>query len=244
MGESQLVLIRLLEEEFSIYLPDDDLREVYTVGNLFNVLLRILKPTPDCLTSRAFYRIRRALTTVLGVPRRSLKPSTFLDDLFNEREIRHQWDSLSRESNLKLPSLRHTAIWKHWMQILSALLAFAVAVTSYRLLSHFPLITLDNFFVFTAFFVYGFVLWGVLYVGLLKATPFRRSVLPTLSAGELARVALSMNGSEFAGEATGTSVLTRDQVWMRLVDVLCEQMGYKPEDVVPSASIVVDLEID
>lgn len=244
MGEGSLILIRGIEEEFSIYLPEDQLREVYTVGNLFNVLLQILKPTPDCLSSKAFYRIRTALTDVLGVQRRSVRPATFLDGLFNERQIRNQWTAVARESGLMLPSLCHTVMWKHWMQILSALLSFVIAVASYRFLSHFPLITLDNFFVFAMFFFYGFILWGVLYMGFLKATPFRRSVLPVSNAGELARVVLSMNSSEFDSESTRAAGLTKDQVWMGLVRVFCDRLGYKPEDVVPSASICVDLGVD
>jgi hypothetical protein len=244
MGEGSLTLIRGIEEEFSIYLPEDELLEIYTVGNLFSVLLRILKPTPDCLSSKAFYRIRTALTSVLGVQRRSVRPATFLDDLFNEGQIRHQWAAVARESGLRLPRLHHSAMWKHWMQILSALLSFVITVVSYKLLSRFPAITLDYSFVFTMFFCLGFILWGFLYMGLLKATPFRRSVLPASSAGELARVVLSMNSSEFVSETTSASCLTSDQVWIGLVHVFCDRLGYKPEDVVPSASICVDLGVD
>jgi hypothetical protein len=101
-------LVRHIEEEFSIYLSNDELMEVYTVGNLYNLLLRRLKPTPDCLTSQAFYRIRKALTATLGLPCRSIRPATFLDDLFSEEHIRDQWGAVARESGLKLPSLRHT----------------------------------------------------------------------------------------------------------------------------------------
>jgi len=65
-----LLLIRSIEEEFSIYLPNDELMEIYTVGNLYNLLLLKLKPTPDCQSSKAFYRVRRAMTTVLALPQR------------------------------------------------------------------------------------------------------------------------------------------------------------------------------
>jgi hypothetical protein len=236
-----LILVRGLEEEFSIYLPNDELREVYTVGNLYNLLLRKLKPTPDCLTSKAFYRVRKGIIAALGLPRRSIRPATFLDDLFNEGCIREQWSAIARESGLKLPSLRHTAEWKHYMQMLSAVLSFVISLALTRVLSRFASITLDNYFMFTAFFILGLILFAVIYTMLLKATPFRRSVLPTLSAGELARVVLSMNSAEFAWETNDAAKLTQDQVWIRLVGVFCDQMAFKPEDVVPSASILVDL---
>jgi hypothetical protein len=236
-----LVLVRCVEEEFSIYLPDDELTEVYTVGNLYNLLLRKLKPTPDCLTSKAFYRIRRAMTAVLGLPRRSIRPATFLDDLLNEKQIREQWSAIAHESGLKLPSLRHTVEWKHSVQMLSAVLSFVITLALTKVLSQFASITLDNYFVFTAFFILGLILFAVIYTMLLKATPFRRSVLPTLSAGELSRAVLSMNGAEFTRETNGAAKLTQDQVWIRLVGVFCDQMAFRPEDVVPSASILVDL---
>jgi len=82
----------------------------------------------------------------------------------------------------------------------------------------------------------------LLYGMLLKATSFRRSVLPTFSVGELARVVLSMNSAEFAVEtAPDPGELTQDQVWVRLVRVFCDQLALTPGDVVPSASIFVDL---
>ena len=58
-----------------------------------------------------------------------------------------------------------------------------------------------------------------LYAMLLKATPFRRSVLPILRAGELFRVVLSMNSSEFCHGTESPSELTQDQVWLRLNSV-------------------------
>jgi len=244
MGPDSLELVRRIEEEFSVYLSDEKLRKVYTVGNLYNLLLSELKPNLDCLTGKAFYRIRTALTAVLGTSRRSVRPSTFLDDLFSEKLIRQQWSAFALECGLSLPRLRHTVMWKHWMQVLSAFLSFSGTVTLIRILSRFPFFTLDNFFVFTVFFIAGLVLWGVLYTTLLKVTPFRRSVLPTLSVGELARVVLSMNSAEFADKANDGVKLTQDQVWMRLVAVFCDQMMYRREDVVPSASIFGDLGID
>jgi hypothetical protein len=53
-----------------------------------------------------------------------------------------------------------------------------------------------------------------------------------------------MNSAEFADEANDGAKLTQDQVWMRLVAVFCDQMMYRREDVVPSASIFGDLGID
>jgi hypothetical protein len=244
VGPDSLELVRLIENEFSIYLPDDELNEVFTVGNLHELLVRKLKATPGCLTSKAFYRLRKAITGVLDLPRRSVRPATFLDDIFDEKHIREQWSSLTQESGLNLPRLRHAATWRLWMQILSAALSATTTITLVRILSRFAWIHLDNFVSFAAFWILGFLLWGFLYSALLKATPFRRSELPVLSAGELARAVLSMNSHEFPQEKNGTSELTSDQVWTRLVGVFCDQLSCKPEEVVPSATIAVDLGVD
>jgi hypothetical protein len=135
MGLEGLALLRGVENEFSIYLSEDEIKDVYTVGNLYNSLLCKLKPTRDCLTSKSFYRIRKAMTEALRLPRSSIGPSTFLDDLFDYKRIREQWSAVARECHLKLPRLRHTAMWKHWMQIASAVLSFVLSLASYRLLS-------------------------------------------------------------------------------------------------------------
>jgi hypothetical protein len=241
IGSDQLDLIRRLEEEFSIYLPDDELREIFTVGNLYNLLLRKLKPTPDCSTSKAFYRIRRAITAVLGLPRHSIGPGTFLDDLFSEKQIREQWGEIGRESGLKLPNLRHTAVWRHWLETSSAFISIGIIVVLMRVLFLYSPSSIDNFLTFLVFGAIGLILWGILYTALLKATYFRRTVLPVLTAGELARVILSMNAAELLREEIGSPELTNDQVWIKLVDVFCDQMAFKRDDVVPSASIVGDL---
>jgi hypothetical protein len=244
MATDDVELVRHIEEEFSIYLPDDELREVYTVDNLYNLLLRKLAPAPDCLSSKAFYRIRKALIAVLGAQRRSIRPSTFLDDLFSKRRIRQQWSEIAHVSGLKLPPLHHTAMWKHWMQMLSAVLSLLITLALGRVISRIPHVTIDNFFVFFCLFLLGMALWGISYTMLIEATHFRRSVLPTFSAGELARVVLSLNSTDLALEENNAARLTSDQVWIRLVGVFCDQLAVKPEDVVPSASIVVDLGVN
>lgn len=229
-------LVRCIEEEFSIYLPNDELRDVYTVGNLYNLLLRKLNATPDCLTSRSFYQIRRALTKILGIPRRSIRPTTFLDDLFDQMRTRKQWDSVVRESGLKLPRLRHTAVWQHWLQILAAAFALMMMVAVALALSALSWIDLHNFLPLLILIFLGIFFWSALYASLLEATPFLRSVLPVFTAGELARVALSMNRAEFPQLET-KSALSSSQVWDKLVRIFSEQNGCNPEEVVPSASM-------
>jgi len=236
--------VRLIENEFSIYLPDEELNEVFTVGNLHKLLVQKLKATPGCLTSKAFYRLRNAIMVVLGLPRQSIRPATFLDDIFDEKRIREQWNFLANASGLNLPGLQHAATWRLWMQMLSAALSAIATITLIVVLSRLSWINLDNFLPFAAFMVLGLVLWSITYKALLEATAFRRSELPVLRVGELARVILSMNSGEFPQSQQDTSELNSDQIWMRLVGVFCDQLSCQPGEVVPSAAIALVMDGD
>jgi len=130
------------------------------------------------------------------------------------------------------------------MQMLSAALSAIATITLIVVLSRLSWINLDNFLPFAAFMVLGLVLWSITYKALLEATAFRRSELPVLRVGELARVILSMNSGEFPQSQQDTSELNSDQIWMRLVGVFCDQLSCQPGEVVPSAAIALVMDGD
>ena len=76
MGLDAVEIVMRTEDEFSISISDDEAGAAATVGDLYRVVLAKLDVTPGCLTSKAFYTTRRALVGSLGVPRRSIRPST------------------------------------------------------------------------------------------------------------------------------------------------------------------------
>jgi hypothetical protein len=237
MDEDALELVRRIEEEFSIYLPTEDLLEVYTIGNLYKLLVRLLKPTPDFLVGSAFFRLRTALAAVLEIPPRSIRPSTFLDDLIDQKRIREQWSAVASACGLVLPGLQHTTTWKLWMKwaatvpafLPTAAFHFAVARTLHGDFIHIAGLTILWFI--------GLSLWLILYAQLLNITSFRCSVLPVLTVGELARAVLPLNREQFRQECDKTEEPTESQIWMRLAAVLHEA-GFTPGEIVPSASIL------
>ncbi|MBN2191849.1 MAG: acyl carrier protein [Polyangiaceae bacterium] len=71
MGLGLVELVFATEEHFGISIPDEDLRGTTTVGALAALVVRLSEKkggdAPSCRTSRAFYRLRRALVRASGV---------------------------------------------------------------------------------------------------------------------------------------------------------------------------------
>lgn len=63
MGLDTVELVIEVEESFGISIGDEDAPGIVTVGDLFEYVLERVGSRPTlCLTSLAFYRLRRAIT--------------------------------------------------------------------------------------------------------------------------------------------------------------------------------------
>lgn len=84
MGLEMLELVLETEKEFNIRLQDREVTKCVTPRRFIDLVWSKLVPADPraCPTQHAFYRIRQALVTVLGVSRRSIRPSTPLQSLF------------------------------------------------------------------------------------------------------------------------------------------------------------------
>jgi hypothetical protein len=94
-------------------------------------------------------------------------------------------------------------------------------------------------------FPLAFVLWIALAIASLPVVerlsiPRYASELPADTAGELAQVVLSLNQDRFQ-PTNGTVEQTNEDVWRRLVDIICDQLQVAREEVVPNARFVDDL---
>lgn len=188
MGLDAVELIMRIEEEFSIELPDAELVSVRTVDDLYQLILRRLDTQPSCLSSKAFYRVRKSLVQCLNLPRRAIRPSTPLDPLLPRSSLHQHWQEISNHSGLILPPLKRRRRW------------------------------IDS------------------YLG-----PFATSPYTIQTTGDLANLVLYMNYSEFAPPAEVGSRITTEDIWKKVVEIFCDQLGLDPEDVVPSATIADDL---
>jgi hypothetical protein len=245
MGLDSVELLLRIEEEFSIDLPDDEVARVRTVGDLYGVVLSKLKTTPDCLSSRAFYRTRKALVEVLGIPRRSIRPSSGLDIFSPPEQRKRLWIALSDAIGLTIPRLQYTRAWKsQFIQI--AMVLAAVVVLSAGIALHITLgLNIDRQMAGLLYCAFATILWILLFVVshslLLRWTPFLRTEIPVANAGDLSRMVLALNSSVFAPAAPTEEPLSKDQVWIKLVQIFCDQLQLNPEEIVPDATIVEDL---
>jgi acyl carrier protein len=116
MGLDGVELLMAVEDAFQIHIEDAEAEKTLTVGDLYNLVLSKLQG-PDskiCVTSAAFYRIRRALVNVLNRERRSIGPSTLLETLLPRENRRERWGHFQQETTLEIPDLTLPS-WILWI---------------------------------------------------------------------------------------------------------------------------------
>lgn len=111
MGLDTVEIVMRIEEDFSIDLPDVELASVQTVGDLYELVVKKLDTKPSRLSSKAFYHTRRTLVECLGLPRRSIRPSTRLDSLLPRSSLVERWQELSDHAGLSFPALERRKRW-------------------------------------------------------------------------------------------------------------------------------------
>lgn len=104
-----------VEEKLGVNLDSEDAAAIRTMGELYDyVHARVDRgQRQECVTGPAFYRLRRALVEVCGVPRGRVRPNTRLEDLLPLSDRRRQWEELgARLAGLNVPEL----CWPSWME--------------------------------------------------------------------------------------------------------------------------------
>jgi hypothetical protein len=246
MGLDSVEIVMRIEEEFSIDLPDAELGSVRTVGDLYQIVLSKLDTisSADCLTSKAFYRTRRALVDSLGLSRRSIRPSSALELLLPAESRRLKWAEIASNIGLTFPRLQPSRSQKDLFLTLSLALP-TVAIIAVWGAAHFYLGSAVGILLF---WISAFVIW-VLLIGLtnwslIAATRSLMAELPVPTVGDLARMLLTMNFTAFAPASDGSKPLSREAVWTQIVHILSDQMQIDAEEIVPEARITEDLRID
>ena len=109
MGLDVVELVLDIEDEFGIHIEDAAVRRMATPAEAADYLLPLLRTnTSDpCPSQAGFYRLRRALVAIFGVPRNTVRPDTSLDDLFAGHKTRTSWFLLQHAVGARaLPQLR------------------------------------------------------------------------------------------------------------------------------------------
>ena len=241
MGLDGVEIVMQIEEEFGIELPDSELTSVQTVGDLYMLVLGKVESNGTqsaaaSLTTKVFYRLRKAMRKCLGQQRKFLMPSTKLAHLLPKPTRIAAWKCLEEVSELTFPKLRHPRWARDTYRVVAvgAGIAFLWAMASWSRPSGFLWVPL----LLATVVVGGFVLKG-----LYAATPFLAWELTMRSAGELAQVLLESNVTAFLRE-TGDQNPSRQEVWTRLVYIFSDQQQLRPAEIVPEARIREDLGIE
>ncbi|MGJ5813348.1 hypothetical protein [Paludibaculum fermentans] len=230
MGLDYIELVLALEDAFQISIADEEASGVVTVGDLHALVLAKLKgpDTKRCLTSAAFYRVRRGLVEVLGVDRRSIRPATLLRPMMPLGRRRTLWRRIQDRTTLKLPNLgRHTGVT---LALLALGLALTVIPGLRARLEWGWLVCLA---------ILGLIVGGVL----MWMSPMLALEFPyrAESVGDLARGALASNYSRLVEETGSTSP---SEIWEVFCRIFIEQTGVSREDLRLEARIVDELGID
>lgn len=244
MGLDAVELVIRIEETFSIDLPDEELSSIRTVGDLYELVLSKVDTTPACLSSKAFYKTRRALMDSLDLSRRSVRPSTSLESLLPSASRIRQWKEIGGAIGLEFPRLRHSRSRKDLFLNLSFVIATLAILAAWGGIHMRGWMPASGYL----FWISAFLAWvAVLGIanGLLisRAQPFATE-LPVNTVGDLARMVLTLNYTAFAPASNGSDPLSREDLWERIVYIFADQLGLESEDIVPAARISEDLGVD
>lgn len=216
--DGDLELLGELKDVFEISFEPEDTHEIYTVGDLHDLLARKM-PLLDgkkCRTQMTFYRLRKALTVMS--PQTELRPVTNLSDIVLGAP-RKFFRVLERSSGLKLPSLPLTragsVVW------LALLFAF------------FPLIV----FSLSGGGLAAFAAAGLAFGGMILIATHDRGLISghLVTLGDLATATSAKNYSlltKLGGRQSS------EELWSALIELLAELSGaLRKDEIRPSTTL-------
>ena len=123
-------LVREIRLSFWVDFTEEDLGAAVTIGDLFDCVgLKMGEfDSPKCLSSLAFYRLRRALVELSGRDRRSIVPISPLEELMPRRVRRAWWETLQERTRCFLPPLQSSCGLNRMMWAVPFLSAGLLAV--------------------------------------------------------------------------------------------------------------------
>lgn len=235
-------LILRIEDEFSISISDEEAGAARTVGDLCTLVTGKLDGSTSCAASKAFYRTRRAIVDTLELPRRSVRPSTWLEPLLPQPTRIKRWKEIGARIQLDLPPLVHAKRWRDGFMAISVGVAGIPVIAAWW--AFYTLGWLPGFLVWL-FALPALVGWVVLISrinqALLSATPGLAYEIPFKAAGDLAMGVLAMNYEVFDPLGATKPPPSWEFISSRIVDILSDQLRIDPAEVRNDARIVEDL---
>jgi len=212
------------EDEFGLQIPDDVAEKMPSVRDVVEYvhaeLRKTLPQAESCLTSRSFYRLRRELTKLLSLPRRSITPRTELGSLIPPEQRREVWRALL-SSGIQLPSLQRSTVTA-WTA--------AIIVTAFP--AGLALIRSEPWFLLAAL-----PLWFVVSLATRPLAVFVPGSAQTIS--DVVMHTTSMKSSDLTD-----AVPTRREILYKIRVITSEQLGIPIEQISEDSRFTEDLHIN
>ncbi len=225
-----LDLLIELEETFSIKIEEELREPLLTVQDIYLYVLKnspVYRPESNCLTSKVFYRLRRALRSL--EPSTAVKPNTLTTSLLPISGRRTFWNKLQRETKLRLPKLSLPI----WISNLSLVLIAAIGIVTF--IATYALYQSNSFSFWISLSSASATAILIHFMTLPLAT-HPAKCCETIRG--LCESTLTRHFVELANENGGAN---RSDIWIVLKTILVTQLGTEPEKIVPSAQLVRDL---
>lgn len=229
MGLDGVELLLEVEETFGFSIPDQDVAELHTPGQLHQYILdhRFNGRATGCLSSVVFYRLRRALMSVAGLDRDAIRPAVKMKQVFPRQHRRH-WAQLRKALGLRLPPLARPT----WVSAIATTLGCAGVATVP------PMVGLS--YGTGAATVAGLLsVIGIPWLLITLTEPLAvcfRSNFATV--GGLTTAILQRN---YGAISDACQKANAEEVWQTLQALIVEQLGVRREDVTKEADFVKDL---
>ena len=232
MGLDSVELVLTLEESFGFSIPDGDAAELATVGKLYDYILthRFQGKQEACLSSVTFYRIRRAMMSVLQISRKDLRLSSDLNILIPRRR-RLTWRNLEQATALHFPDLVRPA----WITLLASMITICLC--------------LFVFFWFkpamggaTNLSITALTFWCSAYVLYKLTVPLATKFKPRFATlGMLTKEVLARNYGRISDEC---GKMNATEIWDSLCSIISEQLGVARTKLTKETNFVRDLYVD
>ncbi len=230
MGLDGVELLLEVEDTFEISISDSDASHIRTVGDLYGIIRKRLgeRTSEQCLTARAFYRLRRAFMQTTGCRRNQVHPAWPLEEALPRRNRRQQWRTLAGELGLKLPELRRPP-WLVRSMVCAVVAVFAAGLIARRLCSS-P--TGQQLLV---------ALPVIIACAVILTRPMATVVPECRNVGDLAKAVLRDNFSALSGAKCASA--SDQDIWNSLVGIISDELGVPASDIEAETRFVEDLNV-
>jgi len=222
MGLDLVELVLVVEDAYGLSISDEDAESIDTAGRLYDYVLahRFQGMQEACLSSVTFYRLRRAMMSVLQLSRKDVQVTASVSALIPACR-RHVWRELQTALALRLPDLKRPAR----VTAISTLMAVVPAVTMGILLGS----------VLGA----GIVACSLGYVFYQVTKPLAVEVRPECaSVGQLVKEIVARNFGAISDQCLRANA---EELWESLRTLIGEQLGVRRCDVTKQSHFVKDL---